>query len=201
MQRMVCSCCGYSVEISNYKSMLKHEFKCQLCGNTGIDSFKIFGENGMLLRGSAEENKMNDLTKSIYGAAKAEEKRLTEQKRQEEQRKAAEKAEAERIAKEKRERELTAQRAKEAEKQRQAAAQTQVAPTTYNTQNQIGARSNMNQMWEYKVIDTDPQNFCNVSYADKLRKMEAVLNQYGTLGWELVQEHNLTVILKRPKQF
>ena len=59
----------------------------------------------------------------------------------------------------------------------------------------------MNQMWEYKVIDTDPQNFCNVSHADKLRKMEAVLNQYGALGWELVQEHNFTVILKRPMQF
>jgi hypothetical protein len=181
--------------------MLSHQFKCELCGNTGIDNFKILSDSGMLLRGNKQENALNDLTRNLYSAAKAEEKKLAEQKRQEEQRKAAERAEAERIAKEKRERELAEQRAKEAEKQRQAAAQKQVAPTTYNTQNRMGVRSNMNQMWEYKVIDTDPQNFCNVSYADKLRKMEAVLNQYGAMGWELVQEHNYTVILKRPMQF
>jgi hypothetical protein len=180
--------------------MLSHQFKCELCGNTGIDNFKILSDSGMLLRGNKQENALNDLTRNLYSAAKAEEKKLAEQKRQEEQRKAAERAEAERIAKEKRERELAAQKAKEDEEKRKRAA-TKQAVQTNNYNNMTGVNKRMNQMWEYKVICGYEGLPSHANFEQKDRQMEAVLNRYGAMGWELVQEHNYTVILKRPMQF
>ena len=65
----------------------------------------------------------------------------------------------------------------------------------------IKETKNMMQKWEYKVINGYEGLPNYADFEQKNRQMETVLNKYGALGWEVVQEHNYTVILKRPKQF
>jgi hypothetical protein len=64
-----------------------------------------------------------------------------------------------------------------------------------------GVSRTMTQIWEYKVICGYEGLQHWADHDQKMRQMEIVLNKYGALGWEIVQEHNYDVILKRPKQF
>lgn len=50
MYHIVCSLCGSSKIASDYKSLTKKDLVCGVCGNSGIEKYKIFDDNGNLVK-------------------------------------------------------------------------------------------------------------------------------------------------------